>query len=83
MDSEPGRQVSVRLHYTPYSVNFVRNSTDDSPSALGITYWYLGEGRDVYTNLRRAGTAGQNNIEGMRRIRIICSLSVNRFYGDV
>ena len=67
------------LHYTPYAVNFVRNSADDLPSALGITYWYLGEGRDVYTNLRRAGTAGQNNIEGMRRYGSFAALASTGF----
>ena len=67
------------LHYTPYSVNFIPNTTDNPPSALGITYWYLGEGRDVYTNLRRAGTAGQNNIEGMRRYGSFAALASTGF----
>ena len=67
------------LHYTPYAVNYVPNSTDTPPSALGITYWYLGEGRDVYTNLRRAGTAGQNNIDGMRRYGSFAALASTGF----
>ena len=67
------------LHYTPYAVNFVRNSTDDLPSALGITYWYLGEGRDIKTNLRRAGTAGQNNVDGMRRYGSFAGLASTGF----
>ena len=48
------------LHFTPYATQFVRNTTD--PYKI-----YLGNGRDVTANLRRAGTAGQNNIDGMSR----------------
>ena len=48
------------LHFTPYATKFVRNTTDPFK-------WYLGNGRDVTANLRRAGTAGQNNVDGMSR----------------
>ena len=48
------------LHFTPYAVQNVR--TTDEPYK-----WYLITTRDVHRNLRRAGTAGQNNIDGMSR----------------
>jgi hypothetical protein len=48
------------LHFTPYALQNVR--TTDEPYK-----WYLLTTRDVHRNLRRAGTAGQNNIEGMSR----------------
>jgi hypothetical protein len=48
------------LHFTPYALQNVR--TTDEPYK-----WYLLTTRDVHKNLRRAGTAGQNNIDGMSR----------------
>ena len=48
------------MHFTPYATQFRANTTDPYK-------WYLGNGRNVSANLRRAGTAGQNNIEGMSR----------------
>ena len=48
------------LHFTPYATQFRANTADPYK-------WYLGNGRNVSANLRRAGTAGQNNIEGMSR----------------
>jgi len=48
------------LHYTPYATQYVRTTT-------GPYTWYLGNGKDVTANLRRAGTAGQNHVEGMSR----------------
>ncbi|MDC3183679.1 hypothetical protein OAT32_02680, partial [Schleiferiaceae bacterium] len=48
------------LHYTPYATQYVRTTT-------GPYTWYLGNGRDVTANLRLAGTAGQNHVEGMGR----------------
>ena len=48
------------LHFTPYATSFRRNTTEPYK-------WYLGNGRNVSANLRRAGTAGQNNIDGMSR----------------
>jgi hypothetical protein len=48
------------LHFTPYALQNVR--TTDEPYK-----WYLLTTRDVHRNLRRVGTAGQNNINGMSR----------------
>ena len=48
------------LHYTPYATHYVRTTT--------VPYtWSLGKGSDVTANLRRAGTARTNHIEGMSR----------------
>ena len=57
----PGWTAGVgALHFTPYAVMWRTNTTDDYK-------WYLGNGRDVRANLRRSGTAGQNNVDGMSR----------------
>ena len=48
------------LHYSPYAVQNVKTTTERSN-------WYLGSSKDVRTSLRKAGTAGQNNIDGMSR----------------
>ena len=46
------------LHFTPYAIHKV--STTNQPSR-----WYLFTSKDIHANLRTAGTAGQNNINGM------------------
>ena len=48
------------LHFTPYALQNVRTTDEEYK-------WYLFTTRDIHRNLRRAGTAGQNNIEGMSR----------------
>jgi hypothetical protein len=48
------------LHFTPYALQSVRTTDEEYK-------WYLFTTRDIHRNLRRAGTAGQNNIEGMSR----------------
>ena len=48
------------LHFTPYALQNVRTTDEEYK-------WYLYTTRDIHRNLRRAGTAGQNNIEGMSR----------------
>ena len=47
------------LHYTPYVTLFNASSTGYS--------WYIGNGTTERVNLRKLGTQGQNNIEGMSR----------------
>lgn len=57
----PGWTAGVgALHFTPYAIQNVRTTDEDYK-------WYLFTTRDVHRNLRRAGTAGQNNIDGMSR----------------
>ena len=48
------------LHFTPYVIQNVETTADPYS-------WYLGNSRDVRRNLRKAGTAGQNYVEGMSR----------------
>ncbi|MDB2572096.1 hypothetical protein N9X81_00045 [Schleiferiaceae bacterium] len=48
------------LHFTPYALQNVRTTDEDYK-------YYLFTTRDIHRNLRRAGTAGQNNIDGMSR----------------
>ena len=56
------------LHFTPYAVKNVR-TTDESYN------WYLFATHDVKRNLRAAGTAGQNNIDGMTPYRSLAAMA--------
>ena len=47
------------LYFTPYALQSVRTTDRENFK------WYLFNTRDIKRNLRTAGTAGQNNIEGM------------------
>ena len=60
------------LHFTPYAIKTV--STTDEPYK-----WYLFNSRDIKRNLRKAGTAGQNNIKGMSKYRQIAVLASTGF----
>ncbi|MDA8819474.1 hypothetical protein N9N66_02655 [Schleiferiaceae bacterium] len=60
------------LHFTPYAVENVR-TTDESIK------WYLFTTRDIKRNLRKAGTAGQNNILGMSQYGQIAALASTGF----
>ena len=60
------------LHFTPYALYDRRTTNDDFN-------WYLGNLVDVRANLRRAGTAGQNNVEGMSRYSSIAAVASTGF----
>ena len=47
------------LYFTPYAVQSVRTTERENYK------WYLFNTQDIKRNLRAAGTAGQNTIEGM------------------
>ena len=47
------------LYFTPYALQSVRTTERENYK------WYLFNTQDIKRNLRAAGTAGQNNIEGM------------------
>jgi len=55
------------LHFIPYALNWQENTLDDYSI-------YLGNGRDYRVNLRKAGTAGQNNIDGMSKYASIAAV---------
>jgi hypothetical protein len=60
------------LHFTPYAVQSI--STTDQPYT-----WYLFTTRDEHVNLRRVGTAGQNNMPNMSRYRSFALMASTGF----
>ena len=60
------------LHFTPYTTFFTKTVEDPGR-------FYLGQYRDIKANLRRAGTAGQNNIDGMSRYGSFASMASTGF----
>jgi hypothetical protein len=48
------------LHFQPKAINYKKSTADPYN-------WYLGNGIDVSTSLRSAGTAGQTSVEGMSK----------------
>ena len=56
------------LHFTPYAVKNIRTTNESFR-------WYLLTTQDVKRNLRAAGTAGQNNIDGMDHYNTIALMA--------
>jgi hypothetical protein len=48
------------LHFQPNALRYVETTSDRYK-------WYLGNGRDIRSSLRSAGTAGQTSVEGMSK----------------
>ena len=73
----PGLSAGIgALHYTPYAIQNIRTTNESYK-------WYLFTTRDVHRNLRRAGTAGQNNIDGMSRYGSFALLASTGFSSEL